>query len=140
MPAEFRSSDAEQFADAYRQHAATLRNWFVAYGVGGPALLITNDKLQLALRNYGRLELVGWCFLGGVFLQVVLSFTDKYADWLCYRACVNEGSIPDPKKRNSLETVAFWWVTSNWPSILIELVSVLAFAVATGTAFRAMLV
>jgi hypothetical protein len=134
MANSFDPSESEEFATAYRQHATTLRNWFVAYGVGGPALLLTNEKLQSTLRTYGRIESIGWCFLVGVGLQVLLSFFDKYADFVCYWRCLENVTTP-----TSSQKIASWWAKSNWPSILIELTSMGLFALATGTVFRAVL-
>lgn len=132
MPETSPNPEAEGYATAYRQHATSLRNWLVAYGVGGPALFLTNDKLRDALKASGCLQLVGWTFLLGVALQVCLSFLDKYADWICYQRCLNPNW---PESRAS--RLAAWWVDANAPSIVIELASMILFAVATVAAFQA---
>lgn len=125
------NTEAESYAAAYRQHATTLRNWLVAYGVGGPALFLTNDTLRNALKGSGFLQLVGWTFLLGVALQVCLAFIDKYADWICYQRCMNPAWPPSCASR-----LATWWVDANAPSILVELGSMVLFAIATVTAFQ----
>jgi hypothetical protein len=123
-------TEAEEYAAAYRQHATTLRNWIVAYGVGGPVIFLGNDKLRDSLRDSGYLQVVGWTFLIGVALQVVLSFLDKYADWICWQDCVT------PNQRRWTRR-AKWWVNANWPTMLLESASMILLAVATVFAFNA---
>jgi hypothetical protein len=121
--------EADAFTAAYRHHATTLRNWFVAYGVGGPVLFLTNDKLYTALKASGNLGLIGWTFLTGVALQVLLAFIDKYADWICYQK-----SITNPANPSRLQRAASWWVEANVPSVLLDLASGVLFGIATVTA------
>lgn len=125
------SPDAEAFAAAYRQHATTLRNWFVAYGVGGPVVLLTNSTLLAALKASSDLATVGWSFLLGVGLQVLLALIDKYADWICYRHALH----PD-NPATKCQRLATWWVEANAPSFLMDLSSMVLLSVATVTVFR----
>jgi hypothetical protein len=37
---------AEDYLEAYREHSKVLRTWFVAYGIGAPALRFTNGALS----------------------------------------------------------------------------------------------
>jgi hypothetical protein len=141
MSEQFEDKDAKDYAEAYRQHATTLRNWFVAYGVGGPAVLLTNEKLQLALKSSGSYALVGWFFLAGVALQVLLAFVDKYADWICYWRCEKAPPAAPPQAPPPLtlsQRLAAWWVQDNRPSIALDLASMAFLAFATGTAFYAL--
>ncbi len=125
-------SDADAFAEAYRQHAATLRNWYVAYGIGGPVLFLGNEKLAQKLVAAGEFGIVGVLFLVGVAFQVVLAMFDKYADWICFYQAANPSAPPSP-----LYGLAAWWVKTNWPSLLLDVGSFILFAAATVLAFRA---
>ena len=125
-------SDADAFAEAYRQHAATLRNWYVAYGIGGPVLFLGNEKLAQKLVAAGEFGRVGVLFLLGVALQVALAMCDKYADWICYYQAAKPSALRSP-----LSPLAEWWVEANWPSLLLDAGSFILFAAATVLAFRA---
>ena len=126
MPDAPVNSEADAYAAAYRQHATTLRSWLVAYGVGGPAVFLTNDKLRDALKASENLKWIGWTFLLGVAIQVPMSFVDKYSDWICYQRCQNPAW-----PRTYPSQFAAWWVNANTPSILFEFSSMALFAIAT---------
>jgi hypothetical protein len=118
------------WAAAYRHHATTLRNWLIAYGVGGPALFLTNDKLRDQLAGSGHLQTIGWTFLLGVLMQALMAFIDKYANWSGFQ------HASDPKRVQNWCSRRFaWWNDHNTPSIVLELASMLLFAVATALAF-----
>lgn len=69
--------------DAYDK---ILRTWFVAYGIGGPALLLTNDGIRSKITASGWLRWIALAFLLGGALQVLLTIANKAALWGCYRA------------------------------------------------------
>lgn len=70
--------------EAYSQHSAVLRTWLVAYGIGAPALFMSQDKIWQALAISGLLATIGSLFLLGVFLQVALAAINKSVMWACY--------------------------------------------------------
>jgi hypothetical protein len=78
------SGDASTFYKAYEGHATTLRAWLVAYGVGGPVLVLTNERLSKVIADAGHSRLLAALFLTGVTLQVLLAAINKYSMWLLY--------------------------------------------------------
>ena len=44
--------EAECF-EAFQRHSATLRNWFIAYGIGVPAVMITNEGFWAQITKSG---------------------------------------------------------------------------------------
>ena len=78
-----RPLDSENF-EPYSEFARTLRTWFVGYGVGAPALVLTQAELRQRLANAGDLPTLGAFFLSGVFLQVLLTLIYKTAMWELY--------------------------------------------------------
>jgi hypothetical protein len=74
---------AEHFA-SYREHANILRTWLVAYGVGGPVLILSQDKIWGKLSTSGSLRLIAVLFLTGVSLQVASAAINKSVMWACY--------------------------------------------------------
>lgn len=78
------SSEASILFEAYSQHSAVLRTWLVAYGIGAPALFLSQDKIWIALAKSGHLPDIGRLFIAGVFLQVLLAAINKSVMWACY--------------------------------------------------------
>jgi len=69
----------------YADYSRTLRTWLVAYGIGGPVLFVTNDKVADRIAKSGQSQDIVALFLFGVGLQVILSFVNKWAAWHLYR-------------------------------------------------------
>lgn len=76
-------SASDYFSD-YDAEAKALRTWFVAYGIGGPVLLLTNESLRAKLVASGESRQIAAAFLIGVGLQIVLTLAMKHALWECY--------------------------------------------------------
>ncbi len=68
--ADDNNTDSDDFHKSYDDYARILRTWFVAYGVGGPVLLLTNDNVSEKLESSGRAPEILYSFLIGVALQV----------------------------------------------------------------------
>ena len=68
----------------YADYSRTLRAWLVAYGVGGPVLFLTNDKISTRVASSGYGRQIIFSFLLGVGLQIVLSLINKWGAWHMY--------------------------------------------------------
>jgi hypothetical protein len=75
---------ASAYFDSYAEYNRVLRSWFVAFGAGGPALFLVEEKLRAALIASGQTQLVVALFLSGVALQLLVAGINKYANWYCY--------------------------------------------------------
>jgi hypothetical protein len=109
---------------AYAEYNKILRTWFVAFGVGGPALFLVNDKLADALVKAGQLRLVVILFLAGATAQVAGAFLNKVANWYVYQSMVSEGAD------GILYAAADWFVNQFWPDILLDIGTIAAFGYA----------
>jgi hypothetical protein len=69
------------FYEAYAGFARTLRTWFVAYGIGGPVLFLTNDNAAKTFRGAPSAHLIAYSFLSGVLLQILAALLSKTAMW-----------------------------------------------------------
>ncbi len=81
--APIESVDSELYAP-YEWHATTLRAWLVAYGIGAPALLLTQEPLYNKLLQSGNARIIAYLFLLGVALQVFMAFWNKSIMWICH--------------------------------------------------------
>jgi hypothetical protein len=120
----------DYFAD-YDEYAKVLRTWFVAYGIGGPVLLLTNEAVRGKIVASGLSGYIASAFLVGVGLQVVLAITNKTALWGCYKAARQ----PELRKRRRY-CVAHWFAYVLWIDLLFDVVSLFAFGLATYLAFE----
>jgi len=78
------NDQADGYLDAYGEHAKVLRTWLVAYGIGAPVLLVTNDAVSKAIRASGEAKFIAGCFLIGVAFQVLLATLNKASMWALY--------------------------------------------------------
>ena len=83
------SSAEDGYFAAYSKFSGTLRAWLVAYGVGGPALILTQESLaeRFIASSYSRTIII--LFLLGVASQVLAAVLYKTAMWYLY---LGEGS------------------------------------------------
>ena len=110
--------------EQYWRHAAALRQWFVAYGIGGVVLFLTNRPLFSALSPCA-LKTVAAFFLAGVLFQVVLAFINKvfnYNHWL--RKSAQQRSEEDS------DSTSWGWFRLD---IVLDALTVLSFVGATIT-------
>ena len=77
-----------EYYNAYHYYSNLLRTWLVAYGVGGPILFLSNEALWKRLASDGTS--LGFLFLGGVALQVIVAALNKTVMWACYFGELNE--------------------------------------------------
>jgi hypothetical protein len=73
-----------EFYAPYVEFAQTLRTWFVAYGIGGPVVFLSNDTALLALMKSGTLPRIGLLFLLGGGLQIIGALLNKHSMWYLY--------------------------------------------------------
>ena len=120
------SDDGEGHYLAYLEHARTLRTWLVAYGIGGPVLILSQDSLWKRLAASGHLSMIAALFLCGVALQVLLATTNKNAMWAVYY-----GEL-EPKYQATRRYKLGLWLSSQYAiDFLCDFASLALFAYAT---------
>ena len=77
------SADTEYF-EVYKYHASMLRTWLVAYGIGAPVIVLTNEHIWLALQKSKYSSLISWLYLIGVAIQICITAINKYVMWASY--------------------------------------------------------
>jgi hypothetical protein len=128
------TSEESGFFEPYAYYAKTLRAWLVAYGVGGPALIITHPETLRSLSNRGCASTVGWLFFCGVAAQVLIAFLNKIAMWYIYRCEAHSEFIDSFSYKCADEFSENFWL-----DILLDLVSIICFTIATILVFKAAL-
>jgi hypothetical protein len=122
--------DDAGFFQPYSDFAKNLRTWFLAYGIGAPVLLLSNQTAWTTIKQTGQLRVVAALFLIGVALQIVEALLYKHAMWHLYSAELN----PQHK-------LSKWYKSADWLSnsyaleLLIDLGTVALFTAATVVLF-----
>ena len=117
--------ETEAHFKAYEEHMKTLRAWFVAYGVGGPILFVTQEHFAKRLLESGELFWLTLFFFGGVGLQIFIAAINKWVNWYIYFA-----------DKNNITDGPWFTVTSKisrmfWLDIVCDIGSAALFAAAT---------
>jgi hypothetical protein len=130
MPPKENQSDGAGHFEVYGQHSAVLRTWLVAYGIGAPALFLSQDKIWQALAKSGLLPTIGLCFLFGVSLQVLLATVNKSIMWACYY-----GEAETSYRSTRRYRVACWLSERYSIDISCDMGAIMSFALATYLCF-----
>lgn len=114
------------FYDAYAGFARNLRTWFIAYGIGGPVLFISQSYVTEALVKRGAAREVAYAFLGGVVVQITAALLYKTAMWYCY-----QGELDPAFKESRRFRLASFISCAYWLEVFLDLVTSALFAWAT---------
>src|SRR6476620_4276104 len=104
-----------EFYPPYAEFSKTLRTWFVAYGIGGSVVLMTNENVWKQLINSECSSHIGYLFLIGGSLQVISAFANKHAMWHLYICEIAPyDSDQDKERRECFKKelpykIAFWY-------------------------------
>ncbi|MGH8373283.1 MAG: hypothetical protein ACRETO_11215 [Gammaproteobacteria bacterium] len=107
------------FYEPYIQYARTLRAWFVAYGIGVPVLLVSQEFIAKAIIKAGTGELITWLFLIGVAVQVLAAFLYKYSMNYLYF-----DEFSDELEGTRRLKFAIWLSNAIWLEMLFDVVSI----------------
>jgi hypothetical protein len=72
------------YYDAYKGFATNLRVWFIAYGIGAPAVLLSNENSWATIVDSGQGKKLAILFFIGVGIQVFATLLYKAAMWYLY--------------------------------------------------------
>jgi len=126
------TSDNKMYFEQYWRYCSSLRNWFVAYGIAGSILLLT-DKSKI-FEQIGSKEktLILIFFVVGVVSQIMLAFINKVIHWYIYW-----GSEDEEFTNTRICKASYYLSECFWIDILADVITFLAFGIATVTLFIA---
>lgn len=114
------------FYSSYSEFAKTLRTWFIAYGIGGPVLLLTHADLADKVVRSGRASRIAALFLTGVAFQVGAALTYKVCMWYLYLAEMKPSLRQTPRHK-----VVEYLSEAFWLEMLFDIGTIGAFTAAT---------
>ena len=121
------------YGEAFDRYEKSLRTWFVAYGIGGPVLFMTQASLWKKLVADPHGKCIGILFLIGLALQVLESGFYKMCMWhLYYHEAENNNRSWLCRKLYAFSE----WVERNCLiDTIFDSLTFLSFAIATGMVF-----
>lgn len=118
---------SDDFYAVYSDYSKILRAWFVAYGIGGPVLFLTQDKIADLLIRSGKSDFVVYSFLVGVALQVIIALVNKWVNWYLYFTHINLEKYEHKWTYKIID-----WISERfWIDVIADLGSIVAFGLAT---------
>jgi hypothetical protein len=122
----------QEYLASYLEYAKTLRAWFVAYGVGAPALFLVNKDVYNSLNAAGNAKTIALLFISAAALQVLLALVNKATMWGVYY-----GELNPEVKEAKLYRTAHWVSEAFWLDLVIDTATLALFGVATLMVFGA---
>jgi hypothetical protein len=120
------SNIANEYFECYAEFAKTLRTWFIAYGIGFPVLLFSNNDAWETIKSTGNIRLIGMLFLAGVSIQVLEALIYKNAMWYLYRGEENL------QIKNKVCYKTFYYISECYLlEISLDILTLICFAIAT---------
>ena len=121
------------FYESYAHLSRTLRAWMVAYGIGFPTILLSQDAIARLIRESGHGIAITVLFLAGVTIQVTATLLYKYSMGYLYAVEYY------PKIKGTLRhKIADWLSGAFWLEMTFDVLSIICFLY--GTYFVIMIV
>ena len=110
---------------SYQEYNKALRTWFVAFGIGGPVLLLTRDSMLLKLSIKMMLKPVVLLFIFGAAVQIFIALINKIECWYCYYADLNE-----EYSKTKFGRFMVWLDNQFWIDILCDIITIVSYLIA----------
>ena len=122
----FRKLEESGFYEPYSHLARTLRGWLVAYGIGGPVLMMSQDLFSDAVVESGNGRLISILFLLGLALQIAEALIQKYSMAVFYESELDISVV----ERRRYRAAAFF-TDQYLLSIVFDVATIAAFSIGT---------
>lgn len=116
--AETDQAAAIEFFNLYASINTTLRAWFIAAGVGGPAFILSKHTIQSKLTEHCALKFTLLLFGLAIALQVGVAVMNKHLNWYLYRYS-EKGTMDDHPRLD-------WWSEQYRVDLWADIVAALA--------------
>ena len=113
---------SEDYYRPYRDYAWRFRIWLVAFGVSTPIALLSNSAAYAAIKLSCAATAAIWMMLGGVLIQILLTWLYKWCMWTLYMCEIGQIKIDDSRFR-----IAHDLSTSFSIEFILDLATVLLF-------------
>ena len=122
----------DSYYSTYAEYNRALRAWFVAFGVGGPVVFLVNQDLGTKLSEVDALMPVAILFLVGAAAQILVALINKISMWCHYYGEANRKFKKTCRYQAARSVGKQFWI-----DILLDVVSIVAFAIGILIVFSA---
>ena len=117
--------DASDSFGAYLEYNKVLRTWFVAFGIGGPVLILGERESGEESGRRRNSPLLGVNVPARCWCQVVSALINKIANWYVH-AAYSGTVIRGSRKHRSAE----WLMKQFWIDVVLDVTSIALFGYA----------
>lgn len=110
------------FYEAYAGFAGNLRTWFIAFGIGAPVVLLSQDHAWSAISRSGKGSMLAALFFGGVAVQVFAGLMYKTVMWYLYI-----GELKPEFQKTTRHGIADWLSESYLIEVLLDIATAALF-------------
>lgn len=123
---EHESLNAKDYFEQYWRYCSSLRNWFVAYGIGGCILFLSDKAALFQKMALKQKRAVVIAFFIGVIAQVLLAGLNKCIHWNIYWGKEDQGFSKTWRYKFSI-----FLSTKFCIDVVVDLITFGAFGIAT---------
>ena len=113
------------YLEIYASFSRNLRGWLIAFGVGAPVLLVSQESVATRLSASPRFEFIVWTFFVGLTSQILAVFFYKMTLGGLYLG--EEGQY---SKDGRWWKFCYWSYRQQWLELIPDVVTLVAYAVA----------
>lgn len=128
-----KTASTSEHYDIYTEYSKVLRTWLVAYGVGVPALILSQKDLWQRLATSGQIQLIVILFIVGVTVQVMLAIVNKSIMWISYYGNINPRFKSSKWHSLSITIAKYYFI-----DFIIDIISIGTYAVASYYCFQSL--
>jgi len=120
------SSEADGYFASYKQFSNILRSWLIAYGIGVPVFMLSQEHVWNALKNSCLATVAGSLFVFGVVMQVLFAAFFKWAMWVIWMG------VDDASRRETRGyKIAHWASDKYFIDFITDVGAMALFTIAT---------
>lgn len=120
------------FYEAYAGFANNLRIWLLAYGIGAPVVLLSNEHAWKAIVDSEQGKFLAILFFAGVALQIIAAVMYKTAMWFLYM-----GELKKSYRKTKMYKAADYLSENYLIESGIDVATIVIFGVASFNVVRA---
>lgn len=117
----------ERALERYKSLSERIRVWLIVYGVSIAVLFITQAATLSHIDSSTKLFVLVPSFVA-VMMQLILAVSIKYQNLVVYKAYSEDEPLT---KQHRIYKVANWWSQAIWIDILVDVLTVICYIVAT---------
>lgn len=126
-------SDPNGSFKVYAEYNSALRNWLIGYGIGLPAVILSNQNIFQIIDHKSEFKVLMSFLIVGVLSQIISAIINKITNWLVYRVAEDISKKDIFIYKHGVKLSERFYI-----DIFLDLVSIFTYMGATCFAFKLM--